>query len=147
VPLAPFGSRPAHVVEFGPVSVEHRVPQILKSGDSCSRQMPEGRDERKHGNVLPTPLLYSCALAQFVRFGAAQCAGAADLLTGPLMCSTTHINSRRMHAHSHKRGIKVAKIDRTGNRLITAHSGSARIASIPLCCIGDITRPGGPKHD
>ena len=64
MPLAPFGSRPAHVVEFGPVSVEHRVPQILKSGDSCSRQMPEGRDERKHGNVLPTPLFYSCALAQ-----------------------------------------------------------------------------------
>ena len=126
MPLAPFGSRPAHVVEFGPVSVEHRVPQILKSGDSCSRQIPEGRDERKHGNVLPTPS------SLFVRVGSIL-PGAADRLTGPLMCSTTHINSRRMHAHSHKRGIKVAKIDRTGNRLITAQSGSARIASIPLC--------------
>lgn len=49
----PPGTGTAHVVEFGPVGVEDRVPQILQGVDNPNRQMSEGGAEREQGGVLP----------------------------------------------------------------------------------------------
>src|SRR5271166_2734993 len=38
----PPGTRTAHVVEFGPVGVEDRVPQILQDVHSPNHQMSDG---------------------------------------------------------------------------------------------------------
>ena len=50
---APSRTRPAHVMEFRPVRIEHRRPHAPKGVERLTQQMAEARNKHGHERISP----------------------------------------------------------------------------------------------